>query len=279
MSSTNTYTAQDRTPYTYFIRWDELDLNYYGRRTAKGCQPEEFFITYFTSSIYVADIIAEYGMPNIIKIHKIFSDIDSCKIQEERFLTKVNASRSLSWLNQTNGDKKFDTTGIRPPIYDDTNCKRILTVNKLYTVNNISQIEEVKHKKLLKSLEKYGAECPLQSPLIKLKSQETKIKLYGDKNFNNREKTKQTNLKKYGTESHNSIPEIKQKKINKTRQTYGVDNPFQSEEIKTKIKLNNIKIYGVDHIAKVKFLTIIETKKSYNKSIISKLYPEFKQFY
>ena len=111
MLSTNTYTAQNRTPYTYFIRWNELNLNYYGRRTAKNCHPEEFFITYFTSSNLVSDIISEYGMPDIIKIHKIFSDIQSCCIQEERFLTRVNAAKSLNWLNQTNGDKKFDTSG------------------------------------------------------------------------------------------------------------------------------------------------------------------------
>jgi hypothetical protein len=111
MFSTDTYTVQDRTPYTYFIRWTELDLNYYGRRTAKDCRPEEFFVKYFTSSKLVWDVIAEHGMPDVIKIHKIFVDVDSCKIQEERFLKRVNAARSLRWLNQTNGDKKFDTTG------------------------------------------------------------------------------------------------------------------------------------------------------------------------
>ena len=62
------YTVNDRTPYTYFIRWNDLNLNYYGRRTAKGCHPEEFFISYFTSSKYVKQTIDEFGMPDIIKI-------------------------------------------------------------------------------------------------------------------------------------------------------------------------------------------------------------------
>jgi hypothetical protein len=104
------YTSKDRTPYTYFISWNDLNLNYYGRRTANRCSPEEFFVSYFTSSKYVSDIIAEFGMPDVIKIHKIFSDIDSCKIQEEKFLKRVNAAKSLNWLNQTNGDRKFDYT-------------------------------------------------------------------------------------------------------------------------------------------------------------------------
>lgn len=112
MSSKSIYTSTDRTPYTYLIRWNELNLNYYGRRTAKGCHPEELFITYFTSSKYVSDVIAEHGMPDVIKIHKIFSDTKKCCDQEERFLTRVNASKSLNWLNQTNGDMRWDTTGI-----------------------------------------------------------------------------------------------------------------------------------------------------------------------
>lgn len=122
MSSTYIYTAQDRTPYTYFIRWNDLDLNYYGRRTAKGCHPEEFFILYFTSSKFVDDVISEYGMPDIIKIHKIFSNVNSCKLQEERYLKRVNAAKSLNWLNKTNGDKNFDTTGI-VTVYDNTGNK------------------------------------------------------------------------------------------------------------------------------------------------------------
>jgi hypothetical protein len=119
MPSTSIYNLPDRTPYTYFIRWNELDLNYYGRRTAKDCRPEEFFVKYFTSSKLVWDVIAEHGMPDVIKIHKIFVDVDSCKIQEERFLKRVNAARSLRWLNQTNGDKKWDLTG--KIVVQDTN--------------------------------------------------------------------------------------------------------------------------------------------------------------
>lgn len=110
MSSKTIYTSQDRTPYTYFIRWNDLDLNYYGRRTAKKCQPEEFFITYFTSSKLVADIIAEYGMPDVIAIHRIFSDIESCKLQEEKYLKRVDAKHSLCWLNQTNASMNWDST-------------------------------------------------------------------------------------------------------------------------------------------------------------------------
>jgi hypothetical protein len=111
MPSNITYTMQDRTPYTYLIGWSKLNLWYYGRRTAKGCNPTDFFVSYFTSSSKVSDIRIKYGNPDVIKIHKTFSDIKSCCLYEEKFLTRVNAAKSEVWLNQTNGNKNFDTTG------------------------------------------------------------------------------------------------------------------------------------------------------------------------
>lgn len=151
MSSKNTYTSIDRTPYTYFIHWNELNLSYYGRRTAKGCHPEEFFITYFTSSKYVADTISEYGMPDVIKIHKIFSDTESCTIQEEKFLKRIDASNSLDWLNQINGDAKWGTTNKAPWNYglttsDETKQKISSSLKGKHTG---PQSEETRHKKSL----------------------------------------------------------------------------------------------------------------------------------
>lgn len=102
---------QDRIPYTYLIGWRKLNLWYYGRRTAKGCNPNDFFKSYFTSSKLVTKIRSEFGDPDVIKIHKIFVDIESCVLQEEKFLKRVNAAKSHYWLNQTNGDKKFDNSG------------------------------------------------------------------------------------------------------------------------------------------------------------------------
>lgn len=279
MSSNITYTTNDRTPYTYFIRWEKLNLNYYGRRTAKNCHPTEFFISYFTSSKYVKEIISQYGFPDIIKIHKIFSDVKLCCEQEEKFLTRVNAANNPNWINKTNGDKKFNTTGVSPTIYKITYQKRKNTVKKKYGVENISQSETIKQKKKEKSQEKYGVNCNLQSDIIIQKSKQTKKNLYNNENYNNRQKAETTCLKKYGVKSHNCILEIKQKKKHKAQEKYGVDNVFQSEEIKKRIKQSNMEKYGVDHIAKLKFLSIIDTKKTYNKSYISKVYPELKQYY
>ena len=68
------HSAFDRTPYTYLIGWIDVDLWYYGRRTAEGCHPEELFISYFTSSKVVYDIRSEFGEPDVIRTHKFFSE-------------------------------------------------------------------------------------------------------------------------------------------------------------------------------------------------------------
>ena len=121
------HSATDRTPYTYLIGWTELDVWYYGRRTAKNCHPEELFISYFTSSDIVAQVREEHGEPDIIKVHMYYSNIDACKIQEERFLKRMNAAMNLRFLNQSNGDRKWDRTGLVSVKDDNGNS---FTVNK-----------------------------------------------------------------------------------------------------------------------------------------------------
>lgn len=112
------------TPYTYLIGWSWLDAWYYGRRTAKDCHPDEFWVTYFTSSDYVAEFIQQHGNPDIIRIHKTFLDSDylvrvnKCREQEKRFLRNVDAVIDSRWLNRDYGDR--DTTGM-------TTAKHIVT--------------------------------------------------------------------------------------------------------------------------------------------------------
>ena len=88
------------------------------------------------------------------------------------------------------------------------NCSRkqasqtqIITLQKEYGENiiNISQIDDVKKKKIKTCLKNYGVENPLQNKEILKRTQETKIKKYGDKNHF--EKYKQTCLERYGVEN------------------------------------------------------------------------------
>ena len=64
MTSTDIYTI----PYTYLLTHVQTGKKYYGVRFAKGCNPSDLFITYFTSSKYVKSLIEEYGIESLLKL-------------------------------------------------------------------------------------------------------------------------------------------------------------------------------------------------------------------
>lgn len=230
------------TPFTYIIGWSKQNKFYYGAKYAQGCQPSDLWKTYFTSSEYVKDFREEFGEPDIIKIHRTFSDADSCVLFEHNYLNKINAKNNPTFLNKSNGGKKF----------------AILN-------------EDVKNKTKQTCLEKYGYECALQVPTIREKGKQTKIKKYnnenynniekhkntkqekyGNENYNNRQKSKETCLKIYGVDNINKVPEIREKSAQTISQKYNISviNIFQIEEIKNKSRQTCLEKYGVDNISK-----------------------------
>lgn len=94
--------------YTYLIGWRELDMWYYGVRTANTEEPEsDLWIRYFTSSKFVKALRESHGEPDAVRVHKRFNSREEAVEFEDRFLTRVNAVNSERWLNRCNGGKKF----------------------------------------------------------------------------------------------------------------------------------------------------------------------------
>lgn len=79
---------------------------------------------------------------------------------------------------------------------------------------------------------------------VKIKN--TCEKLYGDRNYNNREKCKKTNLKRYGFENPFEREDVKDKIKKENLEKYGVEFISQSKQIQEKIKLTNLKKYGFE---------------------------------
>jgi hypothetical protein len=100
----------DRTPYCYHICWSKHNIHYYGRRTALGCHPDEFWKSYFTSSSSVDEFRTLFGEPDIIEIRKIFNSIEKCCKWETKVLHRINVTKYQNWLNKSNGDAEFDAT-------------------------------------------------------------------------------------------------------------------------------------------------------------------------
>lgn len=93
--------------YTYLIGWKSHSKYYYGVRY--GNMPirspeDDFWIHYFTSSNYVKNFREIHGEPDLIRIHRQFSDKKEAIDFEEQMLKKlmdVNKTRwSNNWLNR-----------------------------------------------------------------------------------------------------------------------------------------------------------------------------------
>lgn len=97
----NIYTCVDRTPYTYLIGWKAHNKWYYGVRFAKGCHPNDLWMSYFTSSTHVKTMIAEFGNPDVIQIRKTFSSKESAIEWEYKVLTRMKVIHTLNWINKT----------------------------------------------------------------------------------------------------------------------------------------------------------------------------------
>lgn len=106
---------KDRKPYTYLIGWTKLNIWYYGRRTKKGCDPNELWKKYFTSSVYVQRFRETYGEPDIVQVRKIFIGTNSvvrCSRFEEGVIRRLKAVSKPNWLNKGNGGAAFNTSGL-----------------------------------------------------------------------------------------------------------------------------------------------------------------------
>jgi len=199
------------------------------------------------------------------------------------FCNRTIEKQYNTYNNQNKNGKYLDCC-------DNIDCmklKRNSVVKDKYGVNNISQLEEIKNRKIETTLENFGVKHPLQSEKIKnkLKSdnllkynkewftetdefkdkvKETCLEKYGVGSYSQtdecKEKIKNTCLEKYDFEyilqipeihekgvSHSMAEESKEKRKTTNQKNYNVDYNLQSLEIKEKIKNTNIEKYGVEY--------------------------------
>lgn len=162
-------------------------------------------------------------------------------------------------------------------------CKHSDTMKKEET--------QEKYKKIYQ--EKYGCDYGFQSNDIKIKSENTKLKLYGDKKYTNKEKMKKTNIKlygsecvlankdikekckktfkeRYGEEYYMNTKEMREKSIKTMKEKYNVEYTAQSKELRMKMENTCLNNYGVKHP--------YQNYEIYNKSNFNKIKFDNKTF-
>lgn len=87
--------------YTYLLGWSKHNKFYYGVRFAKGCHPNDLWISYFTSSKYVKEFRKHYGEPDIIQVRRTFDNTASARLWEEKVLKRLNVIKREDFLNRT----------------------------------------------------------------------------------------------------------------------------------------------------------------------------------
>jgi hypothetical protein len=89
-------------PYTYLLKCIPENTFYYGVRYAKYCNPNDFWVTYKTSSKRVAILIEKYGLDAFeFQIRKTFSTRDLAIKWENKVLLKLDVINRKDFINRT----------------------------------------------------------------------------------------------------------------------------------------------------------------------------------
>jgi hypothetical protein len=191
--------------YTYLIGWTHLDVWYYGSKYSKYADPELLWVKYFTSSKRVAEFRKLHGEPDIVEIGETnFKTPQECRIFEYLFLTSVDAAKRERWLNESNGNGKFHTSGWSWR-YDEQGNKYYVSPNDYRVKNGELKIKDIDSS----TYSNYNPEYYL---LNKEQFRVANHKYYEE----NKEKIKKKSLDLYYNNRDNKISQNKDRYHNKT---------------------------------------------------------------
>lgn len=80
-------------------------------RYKRGCHPNDFWKTYFTSSSYVHKFRKEHGEPDVIEVRQTFNDSLQAREWESKVIRRMRMVKSKRWLNKKDPKGKFYCNG------------------------------------------------------------------------------------------------------------------------------------------------------------------------
>lgn len=137
-------TIYQHIPYTYLIGWTSCNMWYYGVRYSKDCNPDDLWISYFTSSKYVAELRDEIGEPDIIQIRKTFDCPSKAIKWESKVLKRMALHKDDRFIN------KSAFPAMNPIIIIESNKKRILSLETINKMRNSQKSRKISAEHRLK---------------------------------------------------------------------------------------------------------------------------------
>ena len=139
-------------PYTYRLIWTKTGAKYYGVRFSATCNPEDLWVTYFTSSKYVKEYVEQYGEPDIKEIRKTFigqNRVAEARNWEHKVLKRLKATTRTDYLNRSDGKSIPPMPGaLNPMSRPDVKLKYLAVVQ--------SEEHRVKKSKIVQEQVKNG---------------------------------------------------------------------------------------------------------------------------
>jgi hypothetical protein len=140
------------TPYCYLIGWTKQNKYYYGVRYAEdskclydsGCHPDDLWVTYYTSSEYVAEMRKKYGEPDVIKIRRIFSCKKDALNWENKVIIRIGAVQNLKWLNKRSSSAILMDDIVKDKIRKG-NTGKIQTIESRTKISKTRLERKIKH--------------------------------------------------------------------------------------------------------------------------------------
>jgi hypothetical protein len=178
-------------PYTYLIKFLPTNQIYYGVRYAKNCHPSDLFVTYFTSSNEICNLLQTYGVENFkCYIRKTFKTSEQARLWESKVLKRINAAQHPKFINKCNGSAPSSEKEIRDIILKtfilkygvDNPSKHPETIQKIINYwNNLSETDKnkINNKRSSTCLTRYNTSNVMKIPSVKEKAKQTNIEKYG----------------------------------------------------------------------------------------------------
>lgn len=214
--------------YTYTLLFKPTNQKYHGCRYSKNCHPSELWVTYFTSSDQIKELIKKHGKDSFMILEIIEYPNSGAYNAETMFLQEHNCANSNEWLNLSNNSKNYP--------HDSDKFKERMMLK--YGVEHVSQLPTTREKTKQTNLDKYGVDNP----------------------FKDIKKVKEAMLSKYGVEHNSYREETKLQRKNTLTENYGCEYMSQSPVLKAKAKATMMERYGVDNYGKLEENTRVRTE-------------------